>query len=290
MTSIQGISKFSGVASIKIVPNFGYDIFLIAGQSNTLYGLPNSADTIPDTGGLDSTDSDIKQLGRFSPNTDIVMDGSEPLEHNTSHRLGHVGWALAFAKWYKENILVSGRKILLVPCGVGATSFSGNHWNEGDVQYEDLVARANTAKSIGSSSNTIKALLWHQGESDTASLTGTAYKTAWKAMVSALETDISETNLVCVVGGLHPYGIANTAGYSTINTALSQLPAERLLTGYASTSSPTTFTNEAGTGAPDIHFTARTMRGYPTQDFSDISTIGLAGRYATAYLSALENT
>ena len=269
----------------------GYDIFLIAGQSNTFYGLPNTADTIPDSGGLDSTDADIKQLGRFTPNIDTVMAGSEPLEHNDALRAGHVGWALAFAKWYKTHYLVSGRQILLIPCGVGSTGFADNYWNEGDAGYNDLVARANIAKALTNGTHRIKALLWHQGEKDAAlSRTTAQYKSDWLAMIAALETDISESNLVCVAGGLMPYHVnLPTSNYPDINTALSELPASRTYTGFADPQTPSVIENEVGTNQTSDHFSVRANRGYPTQDFDDVSTIGFAGRYATAYVEALNN-
>lgn len=72
--------------------NEGFDIFLIAGQSNTLNGmgiLPN----------IDSISSGICQLGRHGVTDYKVLEAIDPLEH-WDKRIGKIGFGLTFAKLY----------------------------------------------------------------------------------------------------------------------------------------------------------------------------------------------
>lgn len=265
----------------------GYDIILLAGQSNMFHGLANTADTIPDLNGLDAKHPDIDQLKQDLS----VASSTEPLDHNDSAIAGKVGFGLTFAKWYAENELEPNRKVLLVPSAVGSTGFSDNNWNENDPLYNNLVTRVNYAKGLDLD-NEVVMLKWHQGEDDKDSMTKEQYETAFLDMVSALETDISEPNLPVVVGGLMPFRVNNPqtySGYDVIDSALKNLPNLRDYTGYADPQSPTVIANESGTNQTSDHYSARATRGYPTHDFYDVSTLGFAGRYVTAYQEALTN-
>ena len=73
--------------------------------------------------------------------------------------------ALTFAKKYKENLLESERKILIVNTAVGGTGFAKNHWGIGEVLFERLMEMTSEALKMNSK-NRVVALLWHQGEHD----------------------------------------------------------------------------------------------------------------------------
>ena len=75
-------------------------------------------------------------------------------------------FALSFAKQYIDNGLCeAGRKLLIVRCGVGGTSFAQNHWGMQDVCYLKMLEMVDYALRLNAS-NRIVAFLWHQGESD----------------------------------------------------------------------------------------------------------------------------
>ncbi|KAL2512615.1 protein of unknown function (DUF303) [Abeliophyllum distichum] len=87
----------------------------------------------------------------------------EPLHRDIDvARTCGVGPGMAFANSVLEKDPSLG-VIGLVPCAVGGTNIS--EWRRGSVLYNQLIRRANAALQGG---GVIRALLWYQGESDTA--------------------------------------------------------------------------------------------------------------------------
>ncbi|XP_073127205.1 probable carbohydrate esterase At4g34215 [Henckelia pumila] len=85
----------------------------------------------------------------------------EPLHHDidTKKACG-VGPGMSFANAVKDSAGAIG----LVPCAVGGTAIK--EWARGGHLYDNMVKRARAAAHSGGE---VKALLWYQGESDTAS-------------------------------------------------------------------------------------------------------------------------
>lgn len=279
-----GANDVTGVES-------GYDIFLVAGQSNSYHGEYMNGETIPNAT-LDSPDADIFQIGRFDGFNNQVILAEEPLDH-----MGYLGarppsntasWALTFAKMYKTSgYLLGNRKILLVPAGEGGTGFSDNQWNPGNQNYNDAVARVAVALAAGTGVNQVKGILWNQGERDCGSTTDVAaHKPALMTMIDAMRTAFGDTNIPFVVGGMVPGAL--TALGVTLQAGMADIPNVKAYTGYADPMTPTELT--CADRGPTNHYSIRSTRGYPTQDFNDYTTLGLAGRYWVAYLSALTNT
>lgn len=269
----------------------GYDVFLVAGQSNTYAGeiLEGSGDTQPDAT-LDSTDADIFQWGRFSPNNNTVIPAVEPLDHTgkTTGTETWVGWALTFAKKYKQaGFLAGNRKILIIPCGKGSTGFGSGDWNKGDTLYEDAITRTLAALATGSDTNILKAILWHQGENDSQAAYYLAHEAALLQMIDDMRTDLNAPDVPFIAGGMLPSHFQYNPYKETVEAGIANIVNNRTYTGYADPNIPTVLT---GKNATSEHYSGRSVRGYPTQDFTDLETIGLAGRYWTAYLSALSNT
>ena len=131
-------------------------IILVAGQSNTCYGI-----------GLDLLKdfevNGIYQLGRFGNQNFKIIPAEEPLQHH-SRSEGKIGFALTFAKLlfnsYSGNV-----DIIIVPCGFGSTGFIDQRWNKSDDLYNDAVNRVNFLKKKYPLSEVV-AILWHQGEKD----------------------------------------------------------------------------------------------------------------------------
>jgi hypothetical protein len=112
----------------------GYDILLIAGQSNTHSGLGIEFE-------IDQPDSLIFQLGRFE-NDNKIIPAREPLDHYTKNSQ-KIGFALEFAKLYRQEFLTPPRKVLIIPCGMGDTGFRKQRWNKENDLYQDAVNRVN---------------------------------------------------------------------------------------------------------------------------------------------------
>lgn len=287
VTSLKGGTWLKG-GQLDIVP--GYDIFLVAGQSNTLNG--EDTITVPDPS-IDGAESNIFQLGRFGAENNTAVPAAEPLDHyNASGVTDKVGFALAFAKKYKQDLLESGRDVLLVPCGYGNTGFSNDCWNSGDFMDLDARNRTDTALALGSGTNVLKGVLWHQGETD-AKAGGswvTNYQTNLLALIDRWRTHFGDATLPFIVGGFVPAWADNAADYTTIQNVIQNVPNLRTYTGYADPASPTELVSnlsfDAGEG---IHFDAPSQRGTSSRNLSDVNTMGLAGRYYTAYLASLTN-
>lgn len=176
----------------------GYDIIVIAGQSNSVgQGTGPFADPYAST----TTDARIFQLSRSGRG---IADGSggsgcgqidravipvgklvggilyDGLHHWGTHcRGGTLGFGLSFARRYALEELEPGRKILIVPAGYGGTSVmewqpTADKINPGTTYnlYQDMKVRVQTALSQPGD-NRIVAVLWSQGESDALSMSDT---------------------------------------------------------------------------------------------------------------------
>ncbi|PQQ05446.1 putative carbohydrate esterase [Prunus yedoensis var. nudiflora] len=93
------------------------------------------------------------------------VEAREPLHADIdAKKINGIGPGMAFA----NAILVANRSgasgvIGLVPCAVGGTNIT--QWTRGSFLYNQMIRRAKAALNNG---GTIRALLWYQGESDTA--------------------------------------------------------------------------------------------------------------------------
>ncbi len=173
-----------------------YDIFLIAGQSNTHLG--RGLDTL-----IDTDDQRIKQLGRLGTHNNRVIAAKEPLEHWTA-AVNDVGFGLTFAKAWLAKNREEGRRVLLIPCGRSSSGFSGGHWNKGDPLYEDAVERTRYALSLNKQ-NKLRAILWHQGESD---IGWPGYQPALDSMIVNMRRDICGTQETpFLLGGMVPHWV-----------------------------------------------------------------------------------
>ena len=73
---------------------------------------------------------------------------------------------LPFARAYVESgLLARDRGLLLVQAAVGGTGFSDKRWGLRDDLYLDMLAMTKAALALHPE-NELKALLWHQGETD----------------------------------------------------------------------------------------------------------------------------
>lgn len=173
-----------------------FDVILVIGQSNTHQGLGYNRK-------LDAPASEIKQFGRFNDNNYKIIPATEPLEHFSSLS-DCIGFALTFAKEYRNEYLQKGRKVVIIPGGMGSTGFSSNYWNPGDTLYNDAVERTNYILEHFNSK--LVAILWHQGESD---IGNPAYREKLDSMIVQLRRDITGDNasVPFILGGMVPYWV-----------------------------------------------------------------------------------
>ena len=176
-----------------------YDVFLIAGQSNTLNGCCQDP-------AIQKEDSLILQLGRFNDDNLKLISAKEPLAHHNA-KPNRIGFAMTFVKLYKENYLGEGKKILIIPAGHGGTGFIDNHWNPGDDLYEDAMMRVNYVFEKFPKSK-LKAILWQQGEKD-VNQKSDHYRADLDTMIVQIRKDIkvADVSVPFFMGGMVPYWV-----------------------------------------------------------------------------------
>jgi Carbohydrate esterase, sialic acid-specific acetylesterase len=192
-----------------------FDVYLLMGQSNMV--------------GRDTTTL-AAQVDH--PNI-LAMDGQgrwvmarDPLHEDARIPPG-VGPGMSFAvEMLKAN---PNRTIGLVPCAVGGTPLS--RWVKGADLYEQAVGRAKIAAQAG----VIRGMLWHQGESDTASKENAdSYEARLTQMFKDLRGELGLATMPIVVGQLGPFLTVEKYPYlKTVEGAIEHIPAVVSNAGYA---------------------------------------------------------
>jgi hypothetical protein len=202
-----------------------YDIVLIAGQSNTHYGLP--FDPKKDTG-----HPRVKQLGRFNGQDMEIIDAVEPLDHHT-RQYNRNGFGLTFAKLMVEY-LEDDRQILLIPCGYGGSGFIGNRWNKGDDLYEDVIFRVNSILEDHAESRLV-AILWHQGETD---VSNGSHQKDLDDFIKDMRNDLGADTVPFILGGMVPYWVNKTSTRQLHQEIIATAVERHVNVGYADPEQP----------------------------------------------------
>lgn len=246
-----------GGATPTPTPGPGYDVFVLAGQSNMVgrYGPVDAT--------LDATDSRILMYGFDAQTVSLAAD---PLDHQ-DETANTVGMGVSFAKAYiAAGLLGSARQVLLVPVAKGSTSFVSGFWRAGGGGDAPAIARTNAAMSLPGN-NILKGILWHQGEGDQGQ-TEAAYAADLDALVARWRASMTgasaSTPFLC--GGLLAGGAQSGA---EVGYALAALPNRVPYTAYVSSASLTS-------GGDNIHFDAASQRAF-------------GGRYNAAIATAKAN-
>lgn len=173
------------------LPADEYDVYLLIGQSN----MAGRGTMIPaDTAVIEGVFL-LDSLGNIIP-------ARNPLNLHSSVRKSvreqQIGPAFIFSKTMHEK---TGRNILLVVNAKGGTGL--NSWLKGASQgyYSEAVRRAKQAQEYGE----IKAILWHQGENNSANPDD--YLVKLKGMVSDLRQDLGLTaeDVPFIAGEIAPW-------------------------------------------------------------------------------------
>lgn len=138
------------------------------------------------------------QLGRGAYDLQLVP-AIEPLFHfSYTQNAGKIGFANTFAKKFIEGGHSKFDKVLIVPCGRGASGFSNNLWNPGNENYNDFVTRINAAKKYGP----VRAILWNQGGTDREALSNAEFINRNKVFWAEVQKD---TGVRCpIITGCEP--------------------------------------------------------------------------------------
>lgn len=231
-----------------------YDIFAVAGQSNTNSGT--TLDSMIDVSG--------GHVWQFNQNTTAVTAADEPLLH-IPQVAASIGFALPFARdYYHPNV---GADVLLLPCGVGNTGYMDNRWNPGNDLYNRL--ESTIAAALAQHPNgTLKGILWMQGERECdVPWTELQYSTAFDAMVAGLRATFPDVKIV--VGGLSPGYVAANVARQPVADAIIDAPNRLTGVAYADPATPSDITG----GSPVAHYTAAQQRSFAARWWSAWQTL-----------------
>ncbi|WP_185117645.1 sialate O-acetylesterase [Chryseobacterium sp. PMSZPI] len=235
-----------------------YDIFLVAGQSNTHYGYGYDKN-------IDTTDPDIFQMGRFYPSDKQIIVASEPLHHWTAAPT-NIGFALTFAKNYKKYSIKEDRKVLLIPCGYGGTTIE--QWSKGMLLYNDAVQR--TLKALNENPGSIiKGILWHQGEFNVGY---TNYTTNLDKFISDIRNDLGNPNLPVVLGGMVPFWTDQYDIRKIQQENIKNTPKRVQKTAYVDPTVPFVIT-KSNNYFDDIHYDANGQRELGIRYYNQYKTL-----------------
>ena len=180
----------------------GRHVFLLMGQSNMAgYGCvkpgdpwqPGDRDPVDGVFML-SGQGTIQASGWWRPVD--WRPAAHPLHrHQNSSRFG---LGIEFARRYREAR--PGTVVGLIPCAWGGAGISRLH--RGSPIYQNALRRAAIARQTG----TIRAVLWHQGESDSDTPQNTAsYEGRLRRMIADLRADLHQPELPWIIGDLAPF-------------------------------------------------------------------------------------
>ena len=183
----------------------GYDIIVIAGQSNAAgAGGPYSPE-------LDPTTPTIDQYGAKNR---TIRAASEPLDM-VNNPTG-MGPGLQFARWYASQ-LAPGRKVLVVPAAKGGTRLSSNDGESWRATrptpslYAAAIEQTQEAVlAAGPGTHRVVAVIWLQGEADSSySIAASTYQTDLDNLIDAFRADLSDPRLPFLIGPMVHEWVAN---------------------------------------------------------------------------------
>lgn len=287
----------SNTGNLDFASAYGYDVFLLIGQSNMQGQTDQGTDPASNP-----TDPDIHQWGQFGNAKDLPILAIDPLQHPVGNCGASIG--MAFARMYRGS-LARGRKVLLVPCAWGGTGFLGDdettvngepvttNWMPGTpgnlldlaikrtnkaMAYEpflnSLPAYVGDTPPTPSPFNVFKGILWHQGESN-GGTPELEYKGYLYDMVQEIRTKVvaATDDTVFIVGLPTPWYVTNSQDNFINNPTGPMLCLPRVgdiayfdlpNCAYASSMIPTRLEDTTNDG---IHFSGRGLRDYGARYF-----------------------
>jgi len=254
--SASGLNTVTSTGTISnddVVAFAGWDVFLLAGQSNmeSRYGPVDAT--------LDATDDRIMQYGYDSQTVTLASDPLDARDETANT----VGMGMTIAKQYiADGKLAAGRKILLVPVAQGNTAFVTGFWRAAGSGDTQAIARANAAMALSGGTNQFIGTAWHQGEGDRSSSQAT-YSADLDALIARWRSSITgAANSPFIVGGLLVGGSQTT---TAISAALADLPNRVAFTAFVDSTGLTS-------GGDNLHFDAASQRTFGARYYAALAT------------------
>jgi hypothetical protein len=227
----------------------GYDVILVAGQSNTHYGYQlNKA--------IDTVSSRVYSIYRLDGLNYRIAPAKVALDFWTRAN-DRVSFSTTFSNLYVNDILKnSKRKVLIVPCGYSGSSITS--WTKNQNLYKDAIERVNYLLDNIPGSR-LTAILWHQGE---ANVGWAPYQTTLDQMIADMRSDIHQDDIQeipFILGGMVPYWANYRADRKQQQQIIKGTPDRVMNTGYADSESPSVI-SKPNNNFDDIHFDAAGQR------------------------------
>jgi hypothetical protein len=146
----------------------------------------------------------------------------DPLHFDKPGIVG-VGPGLAFAQHWLE--LAPKTKLGLIPCAVGGSGIDdwqvgARHAQTGIYPYDAMLKRVKEAQKHGK----VKAILWHQGESDSSPVKNKVYEAKLTEYFARLRKDIHAPQTPIIIGTLGDFFVDKNPNASTINETITNYP------------------------------------------------------------------
>lgn len=236
-------------------------VFSLIGQSNMVGFAPFDG-----SAGYPVQAFQVARSGRISGGANGEIVPAQTLLDHHDGAESFMGLAVQFAIDYAAAHPYD--RVLLVPDARSSTSFAGNDWNRGNAFYNSAVARLNTLFAANPDYE-FCGFLWHQGESDTGSVTdAAAYAGRLDQMIADMRADVSVATATTpfVVGGMVPDWVAGDANRQTVQAALSNTPNRVGATAFVDSSGLVP-------QADGIHFDAASLRQLGARYFTVLETL-----------------
>jgi hypothetical protein len=213
-------------------------VFILAGQSNMAgRGLVEPEDTIAD-----------KRILTIDPDGELVF-AKEPL-HFYEPAMTGLDCGLSFGRTILKHI-PRGISVLLIPTAVGGSSISqwlGDSVHRGVKLLSNFREKVTLARKYGD----VKAILWHQGESDANRASIPLYEKKLAELFTIFRRDTQHDRLPIIAGELGSYS-ADKDDWSAINTILGNYAAKDKQVGIV-------LTGDLADKGDHIHFDSKGQR------------------------------
>jgi VCBS repeat-containing protein len=273
-------SGFSPDAVIGVDKNSafeGYDILILAGQSNT-YLAQNLADM-----------TDVKNQGMYMIRTSAALSASWRSTYLDGMQ---DGIATEFARRYAATQLSPSRKLLIIDGGASGTGFLNQNngtldWDANTGAYALAVKDLTNAIMSANSKNKIIGMLWQQGENNGypadptyAVLNQVDYQSSWLGMIKYFETNVTGFSAATPVFNgqmVYDWMMQDTTNRKPVDDALRNLSNLRDNTFYIASDTSTGLykINSYSPSGDLVHYGS--------------SALDLGGRYFDAYQNYLVN-
>ena len=175
----------------QVAQGAAYDVIVVAGQSNAEgCGAGPARRPFEPDGHIWMM---LRKENKFSR-----LKVTEPAERLWDGKPCGSFW-LPFAREYVESgRLRPGRGLLIVQAAVGGTGFIDHRWGLEDDLYKDMLEMTGAALTLHPQ-NELKALLWHQGETDSGTRES-VHATNLRALVESVRAKFGVPALPFVAG------------------------------------------------------------------------------------------